>query len=82
MAATIKVDANVVTLINVLTVEPANQPHLLPLLRNNTENTISTLKGWIATNLIASRDKRRVVIDSQWKTLADVEAMRDFGQQL
>jgi len=76
MATTIKVDANVVTLINVLTVEPANQPQLLALLRNNTENTISALKGWIATNLIASRDKRRVVIYSQWKTLADVEAMR------
>jgi quinol monooxygenase YgiN len=76
MAVTNKVDANVVTLINVLTVEPANQASLLALLRDNTENTISKLEGWIATNLIASRDKRRVVICSRWKALANVEAMR------
>jgi quinol monooxygenase YgiN len=76
MAVANKVDANVVTLINVLTVEPANQASLLALLRDNTENTISKLEGWIATNLIASRDKRRVVIYSQWKALANVEAMR------
>jgi quinol monooxygenase YgiN len=76
MAVANKVDANVVTLINVLTVEPANQASLLALLRDNTENTISKLEGWIATSLIASRDKRRVVIYSQWKALANVEAMR------
>lgn len=76
MATSVKVDANVITLINVLTVEPANQPHLLALLRENTENTISKLEGWITTNLIASRDKRWVVIYSQWKALANVEAMR------
>lgn len=76
MTTSIRVDANVVTLINVMTVEPVNHPHLLALLRDNTENTISKLEGWIATHLIASRDKRRVVIYSQWKALANVEAMR------
>ena len=45
MAASIKVDANVVTLINVLTVEPVNQPRLLALLRKTTENTTSKLEG-------------------------------------
>jgi hypothetical protein len=45
MTSSIKVDANVVTLINVLTVEPVNHPHLLALLRDNTENTISKLEG-------------------------------------
>jgi quinol monooxygenase YgiN len=68
--------ADTVTLVNVLTVEPANQEKLLALLRSNIDTTISTLKGWIATSLIASKDKRRVVIHSQWRTLADVEAMR------
>jgi quinol monooxygenase YgiN len=65
-----------VTLVNVLTVDPANHDKLLALLRDNTETTISTLKGWIATSLIASKDKRKVIIYSQWQTLADVEAMR------
>jgi quinol monooxygenase YgiN len=76
MTTTIAVDANIITLINVLTVDPANQPTLLSLLRNNTENTISTLKGWISTTLVASKDLRRVIIYSQWKSAADVDAMR------
>jgi quinol monooxygenase YgiN len=74
MTANIASDA--VTLVNVLTVDPANHDKLLALLRDNTDTTISTLKGWIATSLIASKDKRKVIIYSQWQTLADVEAMR------
>lgn len=62
--------------VNVLTVDPANHDKLLALLRDNTDTTISTLKGWIATSLIASKDKRKIIIYSQWQTLADVEAMR------
>ena len=73
---TANVPTDTVTLINVLTVEPANQDKLVALLRDNTDKTISTLKGWIATSLIASKDKRKVIIHSQWQTLADVEAMR------
>jgi quinol monooxygenase YgiN len=64
------------TLINVLTVDPANQKQLLELLRTNTDTVIRTLDGWIATNLIASADRTRVVIHSQWRDVASVEAMR------
>ena len=67
--------ATPVTLVNILTVEPQNQEKLVELLRHNTETIITTLKGWIATNLIASNGKR-VVIHSQWETAADIEAMR------
>ena len=65
-----------VTLINVLSVEPQKQRQLVDLLRENTEEIIKTLKGWIATNLIASTDGKQVVIHSQWETLTDIEAMR------
>ena len=65
-----------VTLINVLSVEPRKQQELVELLRQNTETVIKTLKGWIATSLIAGSDGKRVVIYSQWETVADVEAMR------
>jgi quinol monooxygenase YgiN len=65
-----------ITLINVLSVEPQKQPALVGLLRENTETVIKTLKGWISTSLIASGDGKRVVIHSQWESLADVEAMR------
>jgi quinol monooxygenase YgiN len=73
---TANIASDTVTLVNVLTVDPANHDTLVALLRDNTDTTISTLKGWIATSLIASKDKRKVIIYSQWQTLADVEAMR------
>ena len=66
----------VTTLINILSVEPENQQKLLNLLRGNTENVVSKLDGWISTSFIAARDQRRVVIYSQWRDLASVEAMR------
>ncbi|HLH96538.1 MAG TPA: antibiotic biosynthesis monooxygenase [Xanthobacteraceae bacterium] len=65
-----------VTLVNVLSVEPQKQHELVDLLRHNTETVIKTLKGWIATDLIASSDGKRVVIHSQWDNAADIEAMR------
>lgn len=64
------------TLINVLTVDPENQGALVELLRSNTDTVIRTLDGWIATNLIASNDGARVVIHSQWRDAAAVDAMR------
>ena len=65
-----------VVLVNVLSVKPETQRELLESLRHNTETVIMTLKGWIATNLIASTDGKRVVIYSHWETPADVDAMR------
>jgi quinol monooxygenase YgiN len=79
---TANIASDTVTLVNVLTVDPANHDKLLTLLRDNTDTTISTLKGWIATSLIASKDKRKVIIYSQWQTLADVEAMRTEARML
>jgi quinol monooxygenase YgiN len=67
---------NPVTLVNILSVEPQKQQELLDLLRQNTEAVIQALKGWIATDLIASSDGKRVVIHSQWDSAADIEAMR------
>jgi quinol monooxygenase YgiN len=76
MNTTITVTKQVITLINILTVEPENQPKLIELLRGNTENVVSTLDGWISTSFIAGKDRRHVVIYSQWRDLASVEAMR------
>lgn len=63
-------------LLNVLTVDPVNQPKLLELLHANTDTVVRTLDGWIATNIIASADKTRVVIHSQWRDAAAIDAMR------
>jgi len=76
MDTTITATPEVTTLINILTVEPENQTKLEELLRDNTYNVVSTLDGWISTSFIAAKDQRRVVIYSQWRDFASVEAMR------
>jgi len=76
MKTTIAVTNDVTTLINILTVEPQNQSTLVELLRENTDTVVSTLDGWISTSLIVAKDRRRVVIYSQWRDLPSVEAMR------
>jgi quinol monooxygenase YgiN len=76
MDTTIAATKQLTTLINILTVEAKNQQKLIELLRDNTENVVSRLDGWISTSFIAARDQCRVVIYSQWHDLAAVEAMR------
>ena len=76
MNATTAVTKQVTTLINILTVEPENQQKLIELLRANTENVVTRLDGWISTSFIAAKDQRHVVIYSQWRDLASMEAMR------
>jgi quinol monooxygenase YgiN len=76
MNTTIAMTKQVITLINILTVEPENQQKLIELLRGNTKNVVSRLDGWISTSFIAAKDQRHVVIYSQWRDLASVEAMR------
>ena len=76
MNTTIAVTKEVTTLINILTVEREDQSKLIELLRDNTEKVVSTLDGWISTSFIAGKDQRQVVIYSQWRDLASLEAMR------
>ena len=76
MNTTIAVTKQVTTLINLLTVEPENQEKVIELLRGNTENVVSRLDGWISTSFIAAKDQRHVVIYSQWRDFASLEAMR------
>jgi heme-degrading monooxygenase HmoA len=64
------------TLLNILTVDPASQAHVLDMLRENTDTVIRTLDGWISTELIASADGKRIAIHSQWRDPAAVAAMR------
>jgi len=76
MNTTIAVTKDVTTLVNILTVEPEDQQKLIKLLRGSTESVIARLDGWISTSFIAATDQRHVVIYSQWRDLASVEAMR------
>src|ERR1700731_4138257 len=76
MNTTIEVKKRVTTLINIMTVESENQQKLIKLLRDNTERVVGRLDGWISTSFIAATDQRHVVIYSQWRDLASVEAMQ------
>ena len=76
MNTTIAVTKEVTTLINILTAEPGNHSKLVDLLRDSTEKVVSKLDGWISTSFIAGTDQGHVVIYSQWRDLASVDAMR------
>jgi quinol monooxygenase YgiN len=65
-----------ITLINVMTVAPAQQQALVALLRQNVDGVIRTLAGWRSSRLIAAADGASVVIVSDWQSPADVAAMR------
>ena len=76
MQPTIAVDSDFATQINIATVEPENQPKLVQLLREATDNMFSKMPGWISTSILKGKDGRRVFIYSQWRSAADIEAFR------
>lgn len=76
MEATIRVDGAITTLVNVFSVDPGNQPQVLALLREGTETIFSKMPGWISTSLLRSQDGRQVVVYSQWRDAADIQAFR------
>jgi quinol monooxygenase YgiN len=80
MKTTVAMTPDVTTLINVLTVDPENQQKLLELLRQNTDEVVCTLPGWVSTTFVSSKDRSRVVIYSQWRDLASLQAMQSHPQ--
>ena len=68
---------DVVTLINVFTVEPEEQQRLLDLLVEATGSVMSKLPGFVSANLHKSLDGTRVVNYAQWRTREAFEAMLD-----
>ena len=57
---TISKTSKVVTLINVFTVEPANQRQLLELLDRATETSVRHARGFISSSLHRSLDGNKV----------------------
>jgi quinol monooxygenase YgiN len=76
MEATIRVDSETTTLINIFTVDPKKQYELVGLLKDCTETLISKSDGWISTNLLNSKDGQRVIVYSQWRSAKDIESFR------
>ena len=69
-------EAQLVTLINVFTVEPANQRRLLELLTQATETSVRHAPGFIASHLHRSLDGTKVTMYAQWRSIEDYQAMR------
>ena len=73
---TISEEGDVMTLINVFTVEPDRQQQLVDLLIEATDAVMMDLPGFISANIHRSADGTRVVNDAQWRNAADFAAMR------
>ena len=66
-----------VTLINVFTVEPANQQQLVELLARATETSVRHASGFISASLHRSLDGTKVTMYAQWRSVEAYQAMRD-----
>ncbi len=73
---TISKDADLITFINVFTVDPANQSRLVDLLIKVTDGYVRPAPGFISASLHRSLDGTKVTMYSQWRSLGDYEAMR------
>jgi len=73
---TIQADADMLTLVNVFSVKPENQPKLVQLLVDATQQTMRHLPGFISANIHKSVDGTKVVNYAQWRSREDFDAMR------
>ena len=68
--------SSIVTLINVFTVDPANQQRLVDLLTRATDGFVSRAPGFISSTLHRSVDATKVAMYAQWRSAEDYRAMR------
>ena len=73
---TISKGADLITLINVFTVDPSNQSRLVELLTKATATFVRHARGFISSSLHRSRDGTKVTMYAQWRGLDDYEMMR------
>jgi len=72
---TISADAPVVTLINVFTVDPADQQRLIELWQRATDEIIRNLPGFVSANIHRSLDGTKVINYAQWESQEAFAAM-------
>jgi quinol monooxygenase YgiN len=73
---TISKDDQLLTLINVFTVDPVNQDKLLELLIRATQSLVRYVKGFVSASLHRSLDGAKVAMYAQWRSVEDYQAMR------
>ena len=65
-----------ISLINVFTVDPANQHRLLDLLARATDEFVSRAPGFVSSTLHRSLDGTKVTMYAQWRSIDGYQAMR------
>lgn len=65
-----------ISLINVFTVDPANQHQLLELLARATDEFVSRAPGFVSSTLHRSLDGTKVTMYAQWGSVEEYESMR------
>src|ERR1700738_4696939 len=71
-----------ISLINVFTVDPANQHRLLDLLARATDEFVSRAPGFGSSTLHRSIDGTKVTMYAQWRSAEDYQAMRQGSGSL
>jgi quinol monooxygenase YgiN len=66
-----------VTLINVFTVDPANQDELVDLLARATDTSVRHAPGFISATLHRSLDRTKVTMYARWHSREAYQAMRE-----
>jgi heme-degrading monooxygenase HmoA len=74
-AARIRADADVVTLINVFTVNPSRQQQLVDCWREATEDVMRHLPGFISASIHRTFDGTKVINYAQWESREAFAAM-------
>ncbi|MQA86011.1 MAG: antibiotic biosynthesis monooxygenase [Streptosporangiales bacterium] len=68
-------ERDVVTLINVFTVEPEKQQQLVTLLLRATEDVMSKQPGYLSARIHRSLDGSKVAVYAQWRSREDFEGL-------
>ena len=71
-----------VVLINVFTVEPADQQRLIDLLIRATDGLVDHAPGFLSSTLHRSLDGTRVTMYARWRSADDYQAMRQDPRPL
>jgi quinol monooxygenase YgiN len=66
-----------VVLINVFSVEPANQQRLVDLLIRATDGLVNRAPGFLSSTLHRSTDGTKVTMYARWRSAEDYQAMRE-----
>jgi heme-degrading monooxygenase HmoA len=63
-------------LISIFSVDNLNQRALLKALQDGTETFFSQMPGFVSSTVLVSKDGKRVINYSQWRTVDDIAAFR------